>query len=127
MKKSIVFVLIVAPAISLMSFNLAAITKAIQNGDADALGQYFGPKVEISIADEGNEYSKAAAIDAVRKFFSKNRPMSFVQVHQGESKGSAAHYCIGNMETRDATFRVYIYLEKMDSDFKIKELRFDKE
>jgi hypothetical protein len=127
MKKSFVFILILAPAISLMSFNLEAITKAIKDGDADALGQYFGPKVEISIADEGNEYSKAAAIEAVRKFFSKNPPMSFVQVHQGKSKGNAAHYCIGNMETRDATFRVYIYLEKSGSDFKIKELRFDKE
>ncbi len=127
MKKSFVFILILAPAVSLLSFNLAAITRAINNGDADALGQFFGPKVEISIADEGNEYSKAAAIEAVRKFFSKNPPLSFVQVHQGKSKGSAAHYCIGNMETKDATFRVYIYLEKSGSDFKIKELRFDEE
>ncbi|MCB0653043.1 MAG: DUF4783 domain-containing protein [Saprospiraceae bacterium] len=127
MKKSFVFVLFLAPVIGLLSFDLAAITRAINDGDADALGQYFGPKVEISIADDGNEYSKPAAIEAVRKFFGKNRPLSFVQVHQGTSKGSAAHYCIGNMETKDATFRVYIYLEKVAEDFKIKELRFDKE
>jgi hypothetical protein len=127
MKKSFVFVLFLAPVIGILSFNLAEITRAINSGDADALGRHFGPKVEISIFDEGNEYNKAAAIETVRKFFSKNNPLSFVQVHQGKSKGSAAHYCIGNMETKDATFRVYIYLEKMGDNFKIKELRFDEE
>lgn len=127
MKKSFVFVLFLAPVIGILSFNLAEITRAINSGDADALGNHFGPKVEISILDNGNEYNKAGAIEAVRKFFSKNRPLSFVQVHQGKSKGSAAHYCIGNMETKDATFRVYIYLEKIGDNFMIKELRFDEE
>lgn len=127
MKKSFVFILFIAPFAGVLAFNLASISRAINNGDADALGQHFGPKVEISIADEGDEYSKAAAIQTVKNFFSKNPPLSFVQVHQGKSKGSAAHYCIGNMDTKDATFRVYIYLEKSNNEFKIKELRFDKE
>ena len=127
MKKSILFALILAPTLTLLNLNLSEISRAINKGDATALGKYFDTEVEISFFDDGDEYSKAAGIKAVKNFFTKHKPMSFVQVHQGKSKGSAAHYSIGNMETKDATFRVYIYLEKKAGTFKIQELRFDKE
>ena len=127
MKKSILFALILAPTLTLFNLNLSEISRAINKGDATALGKHFAAEVEISFFDEGGEYSKVAGIKAVKSFFVKQKPLSFVQVHQGKSKGSDAHYSIGNMETKDATFRVYIYLEKKAGTFKIKELRFDKE
>lgn len=127
MKKSFIFALVLAPALSIIGLNLGEISRAINNGDADTLGRYFATEVEITFFDDGDEYDKTAGIKAVKNFFSKHKPLSFVQVHQGKSKGSAAHYSIGNMETKDATFRVYIYLEKSGTEFKIQELRFDKE
>ena len=127
MKKSILFALVLVPTLTILNINLSEISRAINKGDAVTLGKYFATAVEISFFDEGDEYTKAEGVKAVKSFFTKHKPLSFVQVHQGKSKGSAAHYSIGNMETKDATFRVYIYLEQKAGVFKVKELRFDKE
>ena len=106
--------------------NITSITKAISDGNADALAAYFDSNVEIAILDDEDVYSKAEAIKVVKGFFSKNKPNSFSQVHQGSSKGKDSQYCIGNMETSNGQFRVYVYLKVSGNNTSIKELRFDK-
>jgi hypothetical protein len=121
-------ILILAMIIALqLDANLPDITKAINNGDADALGQYFDQSVEVAILDKEDIYDKAGAISAVKQFFAKNAPKSFSQVHQGASKGADSQYVIGNMTTSSGTFRVYIYVKMGGGKTLIQELRFDKE
>lgn len=106
--------------------NITAITKAINEGNADALGQYFDSKVEVSIMDNEQVYAKADAVKVVKDFFAKNRPSSFSQVHQGTSKGQDSQYLIGNLVASGGTFRVYVYMNASGGKYIIQELRFDK-
>ncbi|MCC6726737.1 MAG: DUF4783 domain-containing protein [Saprospiraceae bacterium] len=128
--KNFLFVLFLAPALAFNNveeLNLDAITKAISSGNADALGPYFDANVEIAVMDKEETYSKTEAVKVVKDFFSKNKPSSFKQVHQGASKGQDSQYCIGNMTAASGTYRVYIYLKVSGGKQVIQELRFDKE
>jgi len=107
--------------------NLSDISKAIGEGNADALGQYFDQSVEVAVPGAEDVYDKAKAVGVVKDFFSKNKPKTFSQVHQGSSSGSASQYCIGNLVTAGGTFRVYIYMKVSGGKQLIQELRFDKE
>ena len=115
-------------AFGFVSFsNLAAISKALSEGNVDALEQYLDKQVEISILDKEDIYGKDEAVKVLKDFFSKNKPSAFSQVHQGASKGQDSQYCIGNLVANSGTFRVYIYLKVVNGKHLIQELRFDKE
>lgn len=120
--KSLLFVLLLAPAFLANDLNINSISNAISRGDADTLGQYFAGNVELAIADQEGSYSKAEAVQIVKKFFSTVAPKGFSQVHAGASKGNGSKYCIGDMTTAKGTYRVYIYL----TDSVIEEFRADK-
>jgi hypothetical protein len=110
-----------------LHFNIGEISKAISTGDADALGQYLDQTVEIAILDQEGTYDKARAISVLKQFFTKNPARGFSQVHQGTSKGSDSQYCIGDLSTNTATYRVYIYMKSAGGKFLIQELRFDRQ
>ncbi|MBL7791440.1 MAG: DUF4783 domain-containing protein [Saprospiraceae bacterium] len=118
-------VLLLSVLVNTYEVNLNAITKAISEGNAEALGQYFDQSVEVSVLDNEDVYAKAQAIKVVKDFFAQNKPKSFSQVHQGTSKGNDSQYCIGNLVTATGTFRVYIYLKVNGNNYTIQELRFD--
>ena len=126
--KNLLFAFLLTPMLSSgATVNLAGITEAISKGDATELSKYFDNSVEIALLDEEDVYNKAQAVTIVNDFFTKNKPTSFSQVHQGTSKGQDSKYCIGNLTTSSATFRVYIYMKVVGNDYTIQELRFDKE
>ena len=106
--------------------SLEAIAKALSSGDADALSRYLADNVEVSILDNEQLYPKAKATEALRSFFSSNKPKSFSQVHQGTSRENSDQYCIGNMSASTGAYRVYIYLKVSGNTASIQEIRFDK-
>lgn len=107
------------------SFNPIAV--AMSTGNADALSKFFDSDVEISIADKEEIYEKSTAKTVVSDFFSKNKPKSFNQVHQGASKGKDTQYCIGEMPTAGGNYRVYLYMKVSGDQYIIQEMRFDKQ
>ncbi len=130
--KKLLFFILFAPALAIANppveqMNLAAITKAISDGNADALAQYFDANVEVAVMDNEEVYAKAQAVQVVKDFFAKNKPKSFSQMHQGASKGQDSQYCIGNLVSASGTYRVYIYMKVTGGKYLIQELRFDKE
>jgi len=127
--KNFLFVILLAPSLAMVNaddFTLSAITKAISDGNADALGQYFDANVEVAVMDKEQTYSKAEAVKVVKDFFAINKPSKFSQVHQGTSKGQDSEYCIGNLTASTGTFRVYIYMKVTGGKTTIQELRFDR-
>ena len=105
---------------------LEAISKALSNGDADALSQYLADNVEVSILDKEQSCSKAKATGLLRAFFDSNKPKGFSQVHQGTSRENSDQYCIGNLSATTGSYRVYIYLKVGAGTTTIQEIRFDK-
>lgn len=106
--------------------SLEAIAKALSSGDADALSRYLADNVEVSILDNEQLYPKAKATEALRSFFTSNKPKAFSQVHQGTSRETSDQYCIGNMAASNGSYRVYIYLKVEGNSAAIQEIRFDK-
>jgi len=125
--KTLLFLLFFSSLTTTNDFSLASITKAMNTGDAEALGQYFDNSIELSILDNEDIYDKAQAIQIVKNFFSQHQPKSFSQLHHGSSPASDSQYCIGNLVTSDSTYRVYIYMKMGAGKTVIQEIRFDKE
>lgn len=125
--KSLIFICLLAPSMALVTPNLGSISKAITKGDAAALAEYFDEDVEVTILNEVNIYSKSEAQEVVKTFFTTHPPKTYSQVHQGTSKGEGGQYCIGNLIVKDGKFRVYLYLKKSNNQYRIQELRFEKE
>jgi len=107
--------------------DLEGINRAIRSGNAEALGAFFAPTVEVAILDVEDRYAKAEAVRVMKEFFSKNHPSSFSQVHQGESKGGNMHYAIGELQSGAASYRVYLLLQESGNAYVIQQLRIDRE
>jgi len=125
--KILLFLIAFFPSMAWVQPNLDGINQALRNGNADALGTYFAPTVEIAIMDMEDRYSKADAIRVMKDFFAKNNPSGFSQVHQGESKGGNMHYAIGELQSTASSYRVYLLLQQSGGKYMIQQLRIDLE
>ena len=128
MKALILILSFVAPfsLSSQLTENISIITKAIGDGDAATLGNYFDASVELTILDKQDVLDKTQATEAVKNFFLKNKPRSYNMVHQGTSKGNASHYTIGDMQTASGNYRVYLYYKSAGDKVLIQEMRIEK-
>lgn len=128
MKALILILSFVAPfsLSSQLAENISIITKAIGDGDAATLGNYFDASVELTILDKQDVLDKTQATEAVKSFFSKNKPRSYNMVHQGTSKGNASHYTIGDLQTASGNYRVYLYYKSAGDKVLIQEMRIEK-
>lgn len=98
---------------------------SLKTGNAKTLANYFNQNIELTILDNDNVYSKAQAEQIVNNFFSRYVPERFNIIHQGGKEG--AHYLIGNLLTKQETFRVYFLLKKTDNKDIIHQLRIEKQ
>lgn len=127
--KNLIFAFFLVPSFLFAQASPAidVISTALGSGDVETLSKYFADNVEISINEKEQNYPKARAAEAMRTFFSGNRPVAFSQKHKGTSRGNGDQYCIGNFETSTGTYRVYLYLKISGSNAFLQEIKFDKE
>ena len=127
--KNLLFLLLITPTLAMVSqtANISNISKAIEQGDAKTLAQYFDDKVDIAILDNEDTYDKANAEIIVKEFFVKNKPNAYAQVHKGVSKKENSQYSIGNLKASAGTFRVYLYMKVQGGKYIIQEMRIDEE
>ncbi|MCB0618032.1 MAG: DUF4783 domain-containing protein [Saprospiraceae bacterium] len=125
--KNLILLFLLLPAYAAVQPDMSGISQALRNGNADALGAYFGSSVEISILDKEDRYNKAEAVKVLKDFFTQNRPSGFNPVHKGVSKGGNLHYSIGEMQTPKSTYRVYLLLEEGQDNYIIQQLRIDEQ
>ena len=101
---------------------------SLNSGNAKILSKYFNDNVELVVLDNDNVYSKAQAQQIVNNFFSRFTPIednAFKIIHHGGGEG--AKYVIGNLQTKNVTFRVYFLLKQNDGKDYIHQLRIEKQ
>lgn len=125
--KTLLFYLFISGFITPQQINIAEITKAISQGDISTLGRYLDNSVELGILDKEDIYNQQDAVKLLKEFFDQYPPKSYSPVHQGTSQSQDSIYCIGNLVTNQATFRVYIYMRVSGEQHLIQEIRLDKE
>jgi hypothetical protein len=71
------------------------IVSAFKAGNATKIAAYFSDKIDLSILETGDLYSKSQAEQILKNFFAKHKPSDFKILHKGKSGQS--EYFIGEL------------------------------
>jgi hypothetical protein len=104
------------------SYTIDAVAVAFRSGDVDQLSPYLDYRVDISLPEKSDTYSKSQAEMIIRDFFDNNGVRNFQVKQKGESAGS--EYCFGVLQTRNGNFKTSLFMKhKGDKQF-LQEIRF---
>lgn len=104
-------------------YTLDDITGAIRLGNADELSQYLDSRVDISLPDKSDTYSKIQAEMIIRDFFSTHGVQNFLIKHRG-SNGGGSEFCVGVLQTRGGDYRTTLFVKQKGDRQLLQELRF---
>lgn len=125
MKKYIGFAL-AGIAIILMSFkpaySIEEVIGALKIGNANQMAKYFDSRVDISLPDKSDNYSRNQAEMILRDFFKSNPVKGFTVKHSGETNGS--QFCIGLLQTKNGNYRTKLYMKKKGDVQVVQEIAF---
>ena len=126
MKK--IFFTILSIALSLSIFAQTDITpkvaESIKSGNAALLASYFMAQIELTIEDTEGTFSKAEAEKKLAAFFASHGVTGFEIKHQGTSKLDD-QYRIGDLVTKNGTYRVTFFIRKNGNTLQIKQLKIE--
>jgi len=109
--------------VSYRSFdNLDAVVTAIRSGNVNQLSSFFDSRVDISLPDKADTYSRAQAEMVLSDFFNTNSVLNFKIAQQGESGGNS--YCTGTLFTRSGNFRTTMFFRQKGDRHILQEIRF---
>ncbi len=101
------------------------ISLAFKAGNVEVLSKYLNSTVELVILDKEDFYKKDVAKSILKEFFKEYSTVDFTIKHQGGKND--AFYAIGNLNTRNGSFRVYFLIKKVGSESLIHQLRIEKD
>jgi hypothetical protein len=102
----------------------ARIDAAIKVGNSKALSEHFGPKVDLTLLEKEDSYSKAQAEQILKGFFDKNKVSDYKVIHHGSAK-DGAEYFIGSLTTSGGSYRTYLLVRTENSKKRIQQLRIE--
>lgn len=83
------------------------LVKAIGEGDAKKMSEFFHQSLEMTILREDYTVSKNQATRIMENFFDKNVPLEFSISFEGTKEQSK--YAIGSLKTRQGSFRINLF------------------
>ena len=101
------------------------VVKAFQQGNIEALSDFFNVRLQVNISDREYMCSKAQAKEIMREFFNNNKPASFSIIFEGGKEDS--NFSIGNLVTNNGNYRVNVFFRKFDGVYLIHLLRIEKD
>jgi hypothetical protein len=109
--------------VSYKSFdNMDAVVTAIRSGNVTQLSPFFDVRVDISLPDKTDTYSKTQAEMVIGDFFTNNEVQNFRITQQGESGGT--FFCAGLLQTRAGNFRTTLFFKHKGDKHLLQEIRF---
>jgi hypothetical protein len=103
-------------------FNIDDVAVAMRSGNISQLSGYLDSRVDISLPDKSDTYSKSQAEMIIRDFFITNPVQNFQVKHKGENGGS--QFCIGILKTSSGDFRTTLFMKIKGDRQMLQELRF---
>lgn len=104
-------------------YTLDDITGAIRVGNAGELSRYLDNRVDISLPDKSDTYSKIQAEMIIRDFFSTNGVQDFLVKHKG-TNGSGSEFLVGVLQTHNGDYRTTLFIKQKGDRQVLQELRF---
>jgi hypothetical protein len=109
--------------VSYKSFeNMDAVVSAIRTGNVNQLSTFFDARVDISLPDKSDTYSKTQAEMVIGDFFTTNEVKNFKLTQQGESGGII--FCAGVLQTHAGNFRTTLFFKQKGDKHVLQEIRF---
>lgn len=99
------------------------VVAAMRSGNSTLIAKYFDDRVDLSMPDKSNTYSKTQAELVLKDFFTNNPVKKFEIIHKGENAGS--QFCIGTLYTKNGSFRTTIFMKQKGDGQLLQELRFE--
>ena len=104
------------------SFTVDDVATAMRSGNISRLSNYLDNRVDITLPDRSDTYSKSQAEMIISDFFSNNEVQNFRIKHKGESSGS--EFCVGILQTRNGDFQTTFFMKQKGDRQLLQELRF---
>jgi len=109
--------------VSYRSFdNMDVVVTAIRSGNVTQLSPFFDVRVDITLPDKSDTYSKTQAEMVIGDFFNTNVVQNFKITQQGESGGTI--YCAGILQTRSGNYRTTLFFRQKGDKHFLQEIRF---
>ena len=108
-----------------VSYNIDEVLAALRAGNASQLAKYFDSRVDISLPNRSDNFSRNQAEMILKDFFASNEVKNFVVKHKGENAGS--QFCIGLLQTRNGNFRTKLYMKQKGGQQVVQEIAFQAE
>lgn len=100
------------------------IGKYIVKGDADCLSAWFDDNLEVCVASQESNASRAQAKQILKTFFDAFTPRSFNITHTAERANMK--YALGNLNAGGETFTVTIFVSAKSDGYKIQQLKIER-
>lgn len=99
---------------------------ALKAGSAKELVKNFNNTVELNFDGEKSSYSRTQAEFVLKDFFKKYPPSDFEYIHQGSSQQGLT-YVIGKYSFEGGSFRVLMYIKKINDSYLVDLIDFSRE
>jgi len=127
MKKYIFLFAVIFLSLNLNGQDINSLYRSLEKSNFKMLISHLDDPVELCINDKLDILDKKDAIVAIRSFFKRSKPISITQVHKGTSANRGSQYRVAKMRTENGNYRLFLYIEKAQKGYIIKELRIDPE
>jgi hypothetical protein len=104
------------------TYTIEEVVVAMRTGNAPQLAKYFDDRVDITLPDKSNNYSKSQAEMILKDFFSTSGVKNFQVKHKGEVNGS--QFCTGTLETKIGNYRTKLYMKQKGDKQVLQEIAF---
>jgi hypothetical protein len=103
-------------------YSLDAVATAFRSGNVNQLSPYLDLRVDISLPDKSDTYSKSQAEMVIRDFFSTHSVRNFKILQQGESGDFI--FCSGILQTQSGNYRTTLFFRQKGEKQFLQEIRF---
>src|SRR5258708_20851318 len=103
-------------------YSIDDIAGAMRSGNVGQLSRYLDTRVDISLPEKSDTYSKSQAEMIIRDFFTTNVVQNFLVKHKGENGGS--EFCVGVLQTRNGDYRTTLFIKQKGEKQLLQEIRF---
>lgn len=97
---------------------------ALKSGNASQLSKHFDTRVDITLPDKTDNYSRTQAEMVIREFFNSNGVRNFDLKYKSDKTGS--NYCIGTLQTKSGNYRTTLFMKQKGDKEYLQDLNFQK-
>ena len=131
--KALLFAMLVGLGLSLTGFSPAreaaemdSVLAALKSGNATMLSRYFDNRIDITLPERSDNYSRSQAEMILKNFFNNTGGVTNFELrHKGENSG--ANYLIGMLLTNNGRYRTTLFMKQKGEKHLLQEVRFQQE